>query len=76
MIRGPKIKVHSNEHINKGFLGIVEKWEPVLGPQDPRNPQDHWELQGPPDHQDPRTSSTSGFGGTPGTPKTSGPLDL
>ena len=54
MIRGPKIKVHSNEHINKGFLGIVEKWDPVLGPQDPRNPQDPQTTRtpGPPVPQD------------------------
>ena len=82
MIRGPKIKVCSNKHINKVFLEMVEKWDPVLGPQDPRNSQDPWEprdlrnscdLR---DHQDPRIPSTSGFHGTPGTPKTSEPLDL
>ena len=43
MIRGRKIKVCSNEHINIVFLEMVEKWDPVLGPQDPRNSQDPWE---------------------------------
>ena len=47
--------------------GMVEKWDPVLGPPEPRDP---W------DPRDPKTPSTSGSHGLPGPLHPWTPWDL
>ena len=59
---------------NIWITDMVEKWDPVLGHQDPRNP---WDLR---DSQNSMTSSTTGSMGppgrlVPGSPGTSGPQE-